>query len=46
MVTNPIALGIAIFFGLMTVRSPDESFIMTLIGALITAGSAAYSVWP
>jgi hypothetical protein len=46
MLTHPIALGAAVFFGLMTVRNPDEGFVWTAIGSLITAAAATISFWP
>jgi hypothetical protein len=46
MLTHPIALGAAVFFGLMTVRNPEEGFVWTAIGSLITAAAATISFWP
>jgi hypothetical protein len=46
MLIHPIALGIAVFFGIITIRDHSESYFMLIVGSLITAVAAAISVSP
>ena len=46
MLVHPIALGIAVFFGIITVRDRSENYFMLIVGAAITAVAAAVSAMP
>jgi hypothetical protein len=46
MPTHLIALGVAVFFGIITLRDRSESYFMLIVGSLITAIAAVIAAAP